>query len=111
MSVPSVAVTVMGYIPVAVEAVVATFMVEVTAVAPTMTVAGVKLAVAPAGSPLAPNVTLPVYPRMGVMVVVYVAEEPAVTDWVIGGDSTEKSGSSTTMLHRVIVPAEDVASQ
>jgi hypothetical protein len=69
VSVPSVAVTVMGYTPVDVEALVATVIVEVTALAPTDTVAGVKLAVAPEGSPVALSVTGPVYPPMGVMVV------------------------------------------
>ena len=39
------------------------------------------------------------------------ADVPADTDCETGGDVTEKFGESTTMLHRVMVPAEDVASQ
>src|ERR1035437_9462025 len=60
VSVPSVAVTVMGLMPVAADAAAVTVIVELTGLAPTTTVAGLKLAVAPDGSPEALKVTLPV---------------------------------------------------
>lgn len=67
VSVPSVPVIVSGYDPAATEAVVATAIVVVPDV---VTVAGVKVAVAPFGKPATLNETVPVYPPEGETVAV-----------------------------------------
>jgi hypothetical protein len=43
------------------------------------------------------SVTLPVYPRSGVSVIVYVAVPPAFTVFAVGVAESEKSGPSTTL--------------
>lgn len=76
-SVPDVPVIVSVYVPAAVAAVVLTVRVELPE--PPATDAGAKLALAPAGSPLALRLTVPVKPPLGVIVVVYVVALPACT--------------------------------
>jgi hypothetical protein len=56
-----------------------------------VTEAGLYDAVAPAGSPLALNATVPVKPLVGVTVTVYVVLAPCVTVWLEGLALTEKS--------------------
>ena len=57
-----------------------------------LTVVGLKLADAPAGSPLALNPTVSLNPPEGVTVTVYVVLPPAATDCVLGVAESEKSG-------------------
>src|SRR5262249_60399509 len=59
---------------------------------PPVTVPGEKLAVAPAGNPLAPSVTTPVNPFNAPMLVVYVVALPTITVCVLGLPDIVKSG-------------------
>lgn len=59
-------------------------------------VVGLNVAVAPAGSPLAPKVTVPEKPFWAVIVVVKVVPKPAVTVWLFGLVPMEKSGCPVT---------------
>jgi hypothetical protein len=63
--------------------------------------AGLKLAVTPAGKPLALNATLPEDPPLGVTVIVVVVLAPRVTATDEGDAAMEKSGVALTV--RVIV--------
>jgi hypothetical protein len=56
------------------------------------TEAGLKLPLAPEGSPLTLNVTVPVKPFCAATVVVYVVELPATTDCDAGVAEMVKSG-------------------
>jgi len=60
-----------------------------------VTVAGEKLAVAPAGSPLALSVTAPVNPFSAPILVVYVVALPTITVRVVGFADMVKSGVVT----------------
>ena len=80
--VPLVPATVSVELAPGVAAVVFTVMVVVPA--PPATVAGLKLAVAPAGSPLTLGVRVPVNPFTAAIVTVYVVLPPAVTVCVAG---------------------------
>jgi len=59
-----------------------------------VTVAGAKLAVAPAGSPLALNVTTPVNPFNAPIFAVYVVLFPTTTVWLLGVADNVKSGDA-----------------
>ena len=54
---------------------------------------GLKLAVAPVGSPLALRLTLPVKPPVRVMLIVYVVLAPAEMDREVGEAESEKSAA------------------
>jgi hypothetical protein len=71
-----------------------TFTVPVVAVADAVKVTTLpaKLAVTPAGRPVAANVTAPLNPPMGVTVIVLVAVPPWVTETLAGFADSEKSG-------------------
>ena len=62
--------------------------------------AGAKLALAPAGSPLALRLTVPVKPPLGVMVVVYVVALPAWTVCDAGVALTAKSPTTGALTTR-----------
>jgi hypothetical protein len=70
-----------GYVPTGVVELVVTVRVELPV---PLTVAGEKLAVAPAGSPLAVNVTTPVKPFKAPIVAVYVVSFPTTTICELG---------------------------
>jgi hypothetical protein len=78
---PLVPVMVSGYVPTGVVELVVTVRVELPV---PLTVAGEKLAVAPAGSPLAVNVTTPVKPFKAPIVAVYVVSFPTTTICELG---------------------------
>jgi len=86
-TVPTVPVTVSVELAPGVAAVVVTVMVEVPA--PVM-VAGLKLAVAPAGNPETVGVTVPLKPLTAVVVTVYVVLPPATMVCVAGLTATVK---------------------
>ena len=86
---PLVPVIVSGKLPVGVVLAVVTVIVEEPEV---VTDGGVKLAVAPAGNPLALKVTVPVNPPVGVTVTVYVVLLPWSTGCDAGVAEIEKSG-------------------
>jgi len=60
-----------------------------------VTVAGEKLAVVPAGNPLAPSVTAPANPFNAPMLAVYVVALPTITVRVLGLPDIVKSGVAT----------------
>jgi hypothetical protein len=80
-------------VPTGVLPVVVTFNVELPV---PVTVPGVKLAVAPAGNPLALSVTTPANPFTAATLVVYVVELPTTTVCVLGEAETVKSGVADT---------------
>src|SRR5581483_7248077 len=86
-------------VPVAVVLVVA--MVSVDDPEPPLMEAGLKLAVAPEGKPLALSVTVPVYPFTGVTDAVYVVLLPAVTVCEAGVTDKEKLGTNTGLTVKV----------
>lgn len=91
---PLVPVIVTVKLPVLVEAVVVTVMVDEPE---PVSVAGLKLAVAPAGRPLAPKVTLLLNPPIDVMVAVYEMLLPCVTVCEDGEAAMVKSGVSAAL--------------
>jgi hypothetical protein len=96
---PVVPVTVRLEFPPAVDGAVVTVRVDVPA--PVM-VAGLKLAVAPAGSPVTLGVTVPLNPFSAVVVTVYVALPPPTTVCVAGVTANVKS---TTLKVTLVVCA------
>jgi hypothetical protein len=93
-SAPEVPVTVREYVPAAVAAVVETVKIDDPA---DVMEAGLKLAVAPAGTPLAASVTVPAKPLRAVTVAVNVALLPAVTLCDAGAANRPKSAGLTTV--------------
>ena len=87
LSVPLVPVTVTLAVPVAavLEAVKVTVLVPVVE-------AGLKLAVTPAGKPLAARATVPVKPFSGLTVMVLLPDAPWATERLVGFADSEKSG-------------------
>src|SRR5260370_982336 len=80
-------------------------MVSVDDPEPPLTEAGLKLAVAPEGKPLAFSVTVPVFPLVGLTLAVELAGLPAVTVTVLGDAASEKSAACvacTTKLTRAV---------
>jgi hypothetical protein len=72
------------YVPVGVVVAVVTLMLEVPAVG-----LGLKVAVAPAGTPEALSVTFPANPPEGVTVTVYDVLAPCTTVWLAGEEESE----------------------
>jgi hypothetical protein len=93
IAVPLVPVTVIVWLPVGVPLVVVTVIVEEPEV---VIVGGLKAAFAPAGSPLALRVTVPVNPLTAPTVTAYVVLLPWTTDWEGGVAESVKSGAVET---------------
>ena len=89
---PLVPVTVSGNVPAGVSAVVAT--VSVDAPDPPLMLTGAKEAVAPAGSPVTLNATLPLNPLIGAVAMAAVVPAPAVTVRVAGVAVSPKSAAA-----------------
>ena len=68
-----------------------------------LTDAGLKLAVAPLGSPLALSITAPVNPFCAVTDTVYVVLLPAVTVWVAGAAASEKFACAAAFTVKLTV--------
>jgi len=76
-------------------------MVSVDDPEPPLTEAGLKLAVAPEGKPLALSVTVPAYPLTGLTDAVYVVLFPCVTVCEPGDADSEKLGTNTGLTVKV----------
>jgi len=70
---------------------------------------GLKVAVTPAGRPLALNATLPAKPPAGVTEMVLVPLDPWVTDKLVGLDDSEKSGGNAPAMSPYMIPRPLVA--
>ena len=94
--VPDVPVTVIEYVPGGVLERVFIVKLEL-ALFPSVTEGGLKLQLAPVGSPAQPSVTVPLNPNVGAIVTVEVAEDPAVT---VAGDKAvaERSNPGAVVL-------------
>jgi hypothetical protein len=90
--VPSVPVTVTGYVPGVTDPVVVNVSVEVPV---PVTLDGLNPALTPDGNPLAPSPTVPLYPFTAVTFTVYVPLLPDVTLWLDGVAPIVKSGVAT----------------
>ena len=95
MTGPLVPLIVSVYVPVGVEALVETLMVVDPEV---LTDAGLNEAVAPVGSPVTLNATVPLNPVPGVTVAVYVVPAPAMT---VRDDGVADNEKSVTVIVRV----------
>lgn len=99
MRLPDVPVTVILYVPFAVEEATIIFMMEVPA--PTIEV-GLKLTVTPAGWPVADKEIVELKPLVTVVVIVEVSEFPFVTDTEVGDTETSKPGADELPARAVI---------
>lgn len=93
VSVPLVAVTVIGSVPAGVAPIVV--IVSCALPVPLMEV-GLKVAIAPLGKPVAARLATPEYPLCPAMLMVYVVEAPGCNDWLAGEAVIAKSATGLT---------------